>query len=445
MGTYLSTPVLDKETQEGEDLDCAVPVAWGVVDMQGWRKTMEDAHIAQTDISPPPHSKTTAHAKVFAVFDGHGGAEVARFCQLYLVDVLTHESSWLDENLDVGKALTGAFHSLDRLIDCPDRREEINRLQTKKPDPEERRCVENPIVAKNDTDPSSNKTLKNNDDDSNDVVGEIGDDRLDGSEEDVEEDEEDDDDDDSPTGDSTKNPIILLRKLLYSAQAKKRLESMNEQSPSSNEQEGEQVITPTRIVNGRPICNLSDHAIHAGCTAVCAVIVGNTLTVANAGDSRVVLCRNGVAEAMSFDHKPMDEIEMKRISKAGGFVNQFGRVNGNLNLSRSIGDLKYKQIPNLSPAEQMITAEPDIKSVTLNDHDEFIILACDGIWDCLTNEEAVKYVRDRIDKMTPVEIGTEMLDQIISIDPRETQGIGGDNMTIMIVDLQPLKRSYRSK
>jgi serine/threonine protein phosphatase PrpC len=64
---------------------------------------------------------------------------------------------------------------------------------------------------------------------------------------------------------------------------------------------------------------------------------------------------------MSFDHKPMQETEMKRITQAGGFVNQFGRVNGNLNLSRSIGDLKYKQVPNIPPAGQMITAEPDIK------------------------------------------------------------------------------------
>ena len=51
---------------------------------------------------------------------------------------------------------------------------------------------------------------------------------------------------------------------------------------------------------------------------------------------------------------------MNRITNAGGFVNQFGRVNGNLNLSRSIGDLKYKQVPGIDPAEQKITAEPDI-------------------------------------------------------------------------------------
>ena len=86
------------------------------------------------------------------------------------------------------------------------------------------------------------------------------------------------------------------------------------------------------------------------------------LTVANAGDSRIVLARaNGVVEPMSYDHKPTDDTERKRVIQAGGFVNQFGRINGNLNLSRSIGDLKYKAVPGIKPADQMITAEPDVK------------------------------------------------------------------------------------
>ena len=90
-------------------------------------------------------------------------------------------------------------------------------------------------------------------------------------------------------------------------------------------------------------------------------MTGRTLTVANAGDSRAVLCRSGgQVVPLSFDHKPQQEREMKRIHDAGGFVNQFGRVNGNLNLSRSIGDLKYKQVPGIAPADQIITAEPDI-------------------------------------------------------------------------------------
>lgn len=70
------------------------------------------------------------------------------------------------------------------------------------------------------------------------------------------------------------------------------------------------------------------------------------------------------------------------------------------------------------------------------------MIGCDGIWDCLTNEQAVDYVRRRLDSRKPTEIGREMLGDIISVDPRATQGIGGDNMTIMIIDLQPQRRSY---
>jgi serine/threonine protein phosphatase PrpC len=83
--------------------------------------------------------------------------------------------------------------------------------------------------------------------------------------------------------------------------------------------------------------------------------------------------------------------------------------------------------------------------VELQDADEFILIGCDGIWDCLTNEKAVEYVRARIDEYTPTEIGKMMLNSIISTDPRTTQGIGGDNMTILIIDLQPSKRRYRSR
>jgi len=427
-------------------LDCTTPVAWGVVDMQGWRKSMEDAHIAQTDIPPPPSANTTAHAKVFAVFDGHGGAEVARFCQLYLIDVLTNQDYWTATSTNVGEALVTSFHALDRLVDSAERRAEINSLRTEIPSSNERRTVkgskllgqETETETETETSTDEKKTeengmnitttsTKSKDDDSNAQVGEIADDRLD-------KDDDEEDDDNVP-----EDAVSLFKKLL--SIKRKEVDTKSTEAETSND---ELVITPTRILNGRQVCNLPDHPIHAGCTAVCAVIVGNTLTVANAGDSRVVLCRKqGYTEPMSFDHKPMSDIEMKRITEAGGFVNQFGRVNGNLNLSRSIGDLKYKQVPNITPAKQMITAQPDIKSITLNNEDEFVILACDGIWDCLTNEEAVKYVLDRIDTKTPTEIGAEMLNEIISIDPRETQGIGGDNMTVMIVDLQPMKRSYR--
>ena len=70
-----------------------------------------------------------------------------------------------------------------------------------------------------------------------------------------------------------------------------------------------------------------------------------------------------------------------------------GRINGNLNLSRSLGDLKYKQVEQVSPEEQMITAEPDVTVTTVRYDDEFVFLGCDGIWDCLSNQQACDLVR----------------------------------------------------
>lgn len=82
---------------------------------------------------------------------------------------------------------------------------------------------------------------------------------------------------------------------------------------------------------------------------------------------------------MSFDHKPEDELEMLRITAAGGKVTQDGRVNGGLNLSRAIGDHAYKQNKEMSDKEQMITALPDIKVQEIDVRDEFMVLACDGM------------------------------------------------------------------
>lgn len=457
MGTYLSTPVVEKDIEENVDLQSKRPTAWGVVDMQGWRKSMEDAHIAQTDVKPPTNVDYDHNAQIYAVFDGHGGAEVARFCQLYLIDVLTNQDEWSGGtdgtvDADVSKALVASFHALDCLIDNPARREELHILKTQKPHARERRTVVGSALVTIDKINNEHVNDEKIIDDGNAYTDVHSDSHVgqfaetdsntiksrrigDANEKAVAV-------QDSFADNSSADTLSLFKKLLsVGLEAKNNV--VNETMDDEKLAHEVENITPTRILNGRKVCNLPDHPIHAGCTAACAVIVSNTLTVANAGDSRVVLCRyDGATEAMSFDHKPTHAIEMKRISDAGGFVNQFGRVNGNLNLSRSIGDLKYKQIPGISPPQQMITAEPDVKEVVLKPDDEFIILACDGIWDCLTNEEAVKYVRDRIDTKRPADIGVELLDEIISDDPRETQGIGGDNMTIMIVDLKPGSRNY---
>ena len=774
MGTYLSTPVTEKcdecgvsapheDTKVVEDL----PVEWGVVDMQGWRKSMEDAHTAVTNV--PLHEyhshhsdndettcmKTTRHARVFGVYDGHGGPEVARFCQYYFVDCLVNQPTWVEHNQQdrysdtdpntmynhttplaytglplwgtdpripvppptpdaagpppprrlgqgssttlsseeseddesndstvcgpgdpyagtgneggyrqqhlpvaqqtpVGRALREAFHSMDRLIDDERRRQELQALKNIKPGtgirmqlphgyasiPEK---IENDLLADPPpfyqklpaalTDPASDAFLemstskeagedeendagtslstttilagadnklseddqatvaqqqadkslstvlseeqaeavrheiekfedaqqqKNDqpaaeDDDSTEPVGLEEAAILDENIEDDNDNNENEEDDDcagisaadaktppSPAASVSTEGIAataavpppaggkvttMLQKILSlgavgggtaaattkeavatplptaTTTAEDESSSSNNnnnnnanttgntilpQYPTSNEVTTTDPRHPSIIHNGRLVCNLPDHAIHAGATAVVAVITGNILTVANAGDSRAVLCRHKqkqhqtittsstqdantttttmdvhdiYAYPMSYDHKPSQKHELDRITNSGGFVNHFGRINGNLNLSRSIGDLKYKQVPGIPPEDQMITAEPDIMQVVLNTTtsssaddaaaaeaddvgpDEFLILGCDGIWDCVSNEEAVHFVYSRIDTKSLVQIGTELLDEIISDDPRISQGIGGDNMTIMIIDLQASKRT----
>ncbi len=73
-------------------------------------------------------------------------------------------------------------------------------------------------------------------------------------------------------------------------------------------------------------------------------------------------------------------------------MNALGRINGNLNLSRSLGDLKYKQNKALPPARQIITAEPDVVTYAIDPTDLFVILGCDGIWDCLSSQIAVSFI-----------------------------------------------------
>ena len=124
---------------------------------------------------------------------------------------------------------------------------------------------------------------------------------------------------------------------------------------------------------------------------------GSTLYVANAGDSRCVLAVNGKAEDMSQDHKPELEGERKRIEKAGSQIIE-GRVDGNLNLSRSIGDLKYKREKFLKPQDQPITAFPEIKKRELTKGCDFMILACDGIWEGKSSQEVVDFIYAKLKK-----------------------------------------------
>ncbi|CAN6444400.1 unnamed protein product [Victoria cruziana] len=123
-----------------------------------------------------------------------------------------------------------------------------------------------------------------------------------------------------------------------------------------------------------------------GSTASTAVLVGSHLYVANVGDSRTVISKAGKAIPLSQDHKPNRSDERRRIENAGGVVLWAGtwRVGGVLAMSRAFGNRLLKQF---------VVAEPEIQEEEVDKELEFLVIASDGLWDVVPNEDAVSLVR----------------------------------------------------
>lgn len=188
-------------------------------------------------------------------------------------------------------------------------------------------------------------------------------------------------------------------------------------------------------LNTLPTADTETAGYDSGCTAVVSLVRGRQLVVANAGDSRCVVCRSGQALDMSLDHKPEDEAEYSRIRNAGGRVTKEGRVNGGLNLSRAIGDHAYKRNKDLELKDQMITSLPDVKTLEIDPAtDEFMVMACDGIWNNMTSQEVVDFVKHELDggnhQLSAI---CEKLFDVCLAPDTSGDGTGCDNMTCIIV------------
>jgi serine/threonine protein phosphatase PrpC len=172
----------------------------------------------------------------------------------------------------------------------------------------------------------------------------------------------------------------------------------------------------------------------SGCTAVSVFVSEREIICANAGDSRCVLCRAGRAVALSVDHKPTLPMERRRIERAKGFVMN-RRVNGVLALSRAIGDFAFKRRPFVPWEEQAVTSLPDVVATAIDrSTDEFIVLACDGIWDVMSSEAVVAFVRTRLlGGAAPRAVAEMLMDACLSTSPF---GVGCDNMSVMVIALR---------
>ncbi|KAL1459198.1 hypothetical protein WDU94_011205 [Cyamophila willieti] len=188
-----------------------------------------------------------------------------------------------------------------------------------------------------------------------------------------------------------------------------------------------------QTMKGKPTLNGNE----CGSTAICILIKNNLLYCANVGDSRAIACVNGVVHPLSQDHKPTNAKEKKRILAAGGTV-ESKRVNGMLALSRALGDYQFKKNESLGPREQAVTALPDVIEKKLTPDWEFLVIACDGIWEVMSNQEVASFVRDHISRgMEPKEICEELMDHCIARELTQCRegGVGCDNMTVLIIYL----------
>ncbi|GAB1297518.1 Protein phosphatase 1A [Apodemus speciosus] len=138
-------------------------------------------------------------------------------------------------------------------------------------------------------------------------------------------------------------------------------------------------------------------ADRSGSTAVGVLISPQHTYFINCGDSRGLLCRNRKVHFFTQDHKPSNPLEKERIQNAGGSV-MIQRVNGSLAVSRALGDFDYKCVHGKGPTEQLVSPEPEVHDIERSEEDDqFIILACDGIWDVMGNEELCDFVRSRLE------------------------------------------------
>jgi len=306
MGASEST--IDSSQSDCKGQHQKLGLSWGAGELQGWRPTMEDAFVA-TSFGVQGNWDNTS---LFGVFDGHGGAQVAKFCAVRLPQIL--------QQGDASRATTALRNSFLQL---------------------------------------------------DEKLADLG-------------------------------------------------ESMSVSAPG--------------------------HPDNVGCTAVVSLINKETIIVANAGDSRAVLSRNARAVPLSKDHKPNLPKEAARIRKAGGVVTQhkcgpdhvIHRVNGRLSLSRSIGDLNFKKNTDLSTADQLVSCIPDIKSFRRQSEDEFMVIACDGVWDVMTSQQMVDRVQKdllaiRRGELSPDNVVRKILDECLASDPSANFGKGADNMTMILI------------
>uniref|UniRef100_A0A672Z596 Protein phosphatase 1E n=1 Tax=Sphaeramia orbicularis TaxID=375764 RepID=A0A672Z596_9TELE len=193
---------------------------------------------------------------------------------------------------------------------------------------------------------------------------------------------------------------------------------------SFNHDPGEALYRAFKLTDERFVKKASRENLRCGTTGVVTFLRGRTLYVAWLGDSQVILVRRGQVVELMKPHKPDREDEKQRIEALGGCVIWFGtwRVNGSLSVSRAIGDSEHKPY---------ICGDADHSIFPLDGSEDYLILACDGFWDTVSPDEAVRVVSDHLQENSG---DTTMVAHKLVASARDAGS--SDNITVIVVFLR---------
>ena len=412
----------------------------GVCEMQGWRRTMEDAAIVL-----PNFEKNTS---LFGILDGHGGSIISEFISVNFKNVLIRLDSYKNGNNE--KALIETFLIMDELL----KNKKINNFIYTTHNSKEK--------------PKENLKTKNSPNGNENIVKlrfETGVFEFDLNQIDL-----------SIGGEDTSTTLYEYKNIEKEFSLSTNNEENNndinkikiediffekggKQNASLNTLPAfEEVFNIKKIdidftdnekynknnINNfeltKNISNSSTKlsydnlvASEMGTTANIMLIKSGVIYIANVGDSLSVMYKNRKAYNLNREHQTIIESEKERVLKSGASIVGY-RINGMLNLTRAIGDLKFKSNYNLKRHEQSVISLPEITKIDNIDDIDFIIMGCDGVWDCVKRQLVCDFV-DREIRENPNKNLSEILKVIFDkcVSPVWGVILGTDNMSCIII------------
>ena len=398
----------------------------GVCEMQGWRRTMEDAAIVL-----PNFEKNTS---LFGILDGHGGSIVSEFVSVNFKNILIRLDSY--KNGYIENALSETFLIMDELLknkkinnfiytthNSKEKQKELIKKQNSENGNEnivklrfESGIFEfdlnqiNLSIGGEDTSTTiyeykrKNSTTPKHKDESNDIKIE-----------------------DIFFEKGGKQNAALNTLPLFEDVFDKKSYDIN----FNNNDIKLQLKTNVSSSSKFSLDNLV--ASEMGTTANIMLIKNGIIYIANVGDSLSVMYKNKKAYNLNREHQTIIESEKERVIKSGAQIVGY-RINGMLNLTRAIGDLKFKSNSNLKRHEQSVISLPEITKIEDTDGIDFIIMGCDGVWDCVKRQLVCDFV-DRQIRENPDKKLSEILKLIFDrcVSPVWGVVLGTDNMSCIII------------